>query len=373
MLPQELVRTSELADIAEKVIAGERLSRAEGYRLEHSHDVLTIGYLADLVRRRKVGDVAYFINNYHINHTNLCYTSCKFCAFAKDKSDPTAYTMSIEEVEAEARKALEAGASEIHVIGGLNPYLKYQYYLDVVRAIRRVHPTAHIQAYDAVEIEYIARHAAKQSIEATLADLREAGMTALPGGGGEIFSERVHQLLYPGKIGRDKYLEVHRIAHGMGIKSNCSILYGHIETPEERIDHMLDLREQQDETGGFLCFLSFPFHPANTPLQLEMPETRFGPTGIDDIKHLAISRLMLDNIPHIRAFWMSTGMKVAQTSLSFGVDDLDGTVKVERIVHDAGATTPQEAGVGEMVFLIKQAGRVPVERDTVYNHVRVWE
>lgn len=364
---------SELADIVQKVERGERLTREDGYRLQHSNDLLTIGYMADLVRKRKNGDNVYFIQNYHINHTNLCYTSCKFCAFAKDKSDPTAYTMTIEEVEAEAAKAWADGAAEIHIIGGLNPYLTYEYYLDVVRATRRAAPGAHIQAYDAVEIEYIARHAARKPIAAVLEDMMAAGMTAMPGGGGEVFSERVHKLLYPGKIGRDKYLEVHDIAHRLGMKSNCSILYGTIETPEERIDHLIDLREQQDKSGGFTCFISFPFHPAHTPLQAEMPGVKLGPTGIDDLKHLAISRLMLDNIPHVRAFWMSIGMKLAQASLSFGVDDLDGTVKVERIVHDAGATTPQEAAVDEMVFLIRQAGRIPVQRDTVYNVVRVWD
>lgn len=373
---QILVR-SELSDLVAKVEAGERLSRTEGYRLQHSNDLMTIGYLADVVRRRKVGDVAYFINNYHINHTNVCYASCKFCAFAKHKNEEGAYTMEMAEIEAEAVKARDAGAREVHVIGGLNPFLPYEYYLDVIRTIKRVLPEGtHVQAYDAVEVEYIARRAAKKSVEATLADLMEAGMTALPGGGGEIFSERVHKELYPGKIGRDEYLQVHRIAHGLGMKSNASILYGHIETPEERIDHMIDLRDLQDETGGFLCFISFPFHPVDTPLAHEYAKQGKklpgATTGMLDMKHHAISRIMLDNFPHIRAFWMAMSMKMAQSALAFGVDDLDGTVKVERIIHDAGATTPQEAGIQEMVYLIKQAGRTPVERDTVYNPVKVW-
>lgn len=369
------VQASELRDLVEKVAAGERLTREDGYRIARSRDLLTIGYMADLARRQRVGDKVYFINNYHINHTNICYAGCKFCAFAKPRKDPEAYTMAIEEIEREAEKARALGATEIHVVGGLNPYLPYQYYRDVIRAIRRVHPTACIQAYDAVEIEFIAR-VARKSIQEVLEDLREDGLTALPGGGGEIFAERVHQALYPGKIGKEKYLEVHRTAHRLGIRSNCSILYGHIETPEERVDHMLALRELQDETGGFLAFISFPYHPENTPLTREMLAAGQVPhptTGMDDLRHHALARLLLDNIPHIRIFWMAVGMKMAQTALYWGVNDLDGTVRRERIIHDAGATTAQEADKEEMVYLIRQAGRIPVERDTLYNELRVYD
>jgi aminodeoxyfutalosine synthase len=368
-------KNSPLADIVEKVEAGERLSREDGIRLFQSNDILTIGYMADLVRRRKVGDYAYFINNYHINHTNVCYAGCTFCAFAKYEREEGAYTMDMAQIEAECLKAKAAGATEVHVIGGLNPRLSYEYYLDVVRTIRRILPDAQVQAYDAVEIEFIARRAARKPVAEVLKDLMDAGMTALPGGGGEVFSPRVKQLLYPNKIGRDEYLAVHRIAHSLGLKSNASILYGHIETYEERIDHMLDLRALQDETGGFECFISFPFHKENTPLAKELAEKGtplHDIVGFEDIKHHAIARLMLDNFPHIRIFWMGVTMKLAQTALAFGVDDLDGTVKVERIIHDAGAKTPQEAGVEEMVYLIKSAGRIPVERDTHYKHLRVW-
>lgn len=368
---------SELRDLVAKVEAGERLSREDGYRLARSTDLLTLGYMADLVRQRKAGDRVYFINNYHINHTNVCYAGCKFCAFGIAANDPEAYTMDIAQIEAEAEKARQSGATEVHVIGGLNPYLPYQYYRDVIRAIKRVHPTACIQSYDAVEIEFIARVAAKKSVGAVLEDLRADGLTALPGGGGEVFSDRVRKLTYAGKIGRDKYLEVHRLAHGMGMKSNASILYGFIETPEERIDHMLDLRDLQDETGGFLCFISFPYHPDNTPMTLEIIKNGGKPprrsTGVDDLRHHAIARTMLDNFPHIRVFWMAMGMKMAQTALAFGVNDLDGTVRKEKIIHDAGATTAQEADIDEMVYLIRQAGRIPVERDTLYNHIREYD
>lgn len=366
----------ELSDLVAKVEAGRRLSREEGYRLQHSTDLLAIGYMADLVRRRIAGNAAYFINNYHINHTNICYASCKFCAFAKHKTEESAYTLDMAGIEAEAVKARAAGATEVHVTGGLNSFLPYEYYLDLVRTIRRVMPAGtHVQAFDAVEVEYIARRAGR-SVAACLADLREAGVTALPGGGGEICSDQLHQELYPWKINQEEYIEVHRIAHGMGIKSNCSMMYGLLETPEERIDHLVQLREVQDETGGFLAFISFPFHPANTPLAAEYARAgrklRASTTGMEDLRHHAVARIMLDNIPHIRAFWMSVGMKMAQSSLAFGVDDLDGTVRVERIVHDAGATTPQAAAVAEMVHLIRQAGRTPVERDTLYNPIKVW-
>lgn len=368
---------SELRDLVAKVEAGERLTRADGYRLARSGDLMALGYMADLVRRRTVGDLVYFINNYHINHTNVCYAGCKFCAFGISAKDPESYTLDIAQVEAETEKARARGATEVHVIGGLNPFLKYDYYRDVVRAIRRVHPAACIQAYDAVEIEYIARVAAKKPVGAVLEDLRADGLTALPGGGGEIFAHRVRDLLYKGKIGREKYLEVHRIAHGMGMRSNCSVLYGHVETPEERVDHLLDLRELQDETGGFLCFISFPYHPENTPLTHELlaagQRVPAMTTGVDDLRHHAVARLMLDNIPHIRSFWMALGMKMAQATLSFGVNDLDGTVRKEKIIHDAGAQTAQEADTAEMVFLVRQAGRIPVERDTLYNHLREYD
>lgn len=370
---REYVERSELADIAARVEAGERLTREDGYRLVRSRDLLALGYLADRARRRRVGDVAYFINNYHINHTNVCYAGCKFCAFARRRGEEGAYTLRIEAIEAEAARARALGATEVHVVGGLNPHEPYEYYREVVRAIRRAHPAALIQAYDAVEIDFLAR-LARKSVPAVLEDLIEDGLTALPGGGGEIFAERVHKALYPGKIGGQRYLEIHRIAHEMGLPSNCSILYGHIETPEERVDHMLALRDLQDRTGGFQAFISFPYHPANTPLTEERlargepvpPST----TGVDDLRHLAVARLLLDNIPHIRVFWMAVGMKMAQASLAWGVDDLDGTVRKERIIHDAGADTAQEADVEEMVYLIRQAGRIPVERDTLYRHLR---
>lgn len=367
---------SGLSDIIAKVEAGERLTKEDGLKLYACNDLLTIGYLADLVRQRKVGNYAYFINNYHINHTNVCYAGCTFCAFAKHENEADAYTMNLHQVEAECRKAAAAGATEIHVIGGLNPKLPYEYYLDVVRTARRVLPDAQIQAYDAVEVEYIARRAAKKPVADVLRDLMAAGMTALPGGGGEVFSARVKAELYPHKIGRDDYLEIHRTAHRLGLKSNASILYGHIETHEERIDHLLDLRDLQDETGGFECLVSFPFHKDHTPLAAEMA-AKGTPlkdiVGMEDMKHHAIARLMLDNFPHIRIFWMGVSMKFAQSALAFGVDDLDGTVKVERIIHDAGAKTPQEMGMEEMAFLIKQAGRIAVERDTHYKHLRVYE
>lgn len=364
-----LLDASPLRDIAAKVEAGERLNRDDGVRLMQTDDLLSLGYLADRVRRRKVGDAAYFINNYHINHTTVCYAGCTFCAFARHEGDEGAYTLSLDEIAREVEeKAKPLGVSEIHIIGGLNPNLAVEYYFNVVRAVRQVMPDVHIQAYDATEVNFIAAQAG-MSLKDCLLELQAAGMGSLMGGGAEVLVRRVREEVCPGKETAERWLGVHRTAHQIGMKSNASIMHGHVETPAERIEHLLRIRELQDETGGFQAFFPMGFYPENTYLGQRLQRNHLT-SGYDDLRMLATARLLLDNVAHIRSFWVMLGMKMAQVSLAWGVDDLDGTVRSERIIHDAGATTPQEAGIQEMVRLIRQAGRVPLQRDTLYNVIR---
>ncbi|OAT85490.1 aminofutalosine synthase MqnE [Desulfotomaculum copahuensis] len=362
----KLFAGSELADIAARVEAGERLSFEDGLRLYQSTDLLTVGHLADLVRRRKNGDRVYFIVNRHINHTNICINRCKLCAFGREKDDPGAYRLSLDEVEAKARQCRGNTISEIHIVGGLNPELKLDYYLEMLQRVRKAAPGVIIQSFTAVEVDYLARiH--DLPVQEVLRRLQEAGLDSLPGGGAEIFARRVRDRICEQKISGERWLEVHEAAHRIGMRTNATMLYGHIETIEERLEHLIQLRELQDRTGGFLTFITFPFLPKNTGME-DWPLSRT--TGYDDLKTLAISRLMLDNFDHIKAFWIMLTPKIAQISLSFGVDDLDGTVVEEQIMHDAGAETDQYMPVAQMVRLIKDAGRIPVQRDTLYNVVR---
>jgi aminodeoxyfutalosine synthase len=361
-----ICQNSELSDIAERVEKGERLSFQDGVRLFKSHDLLAIGSMADLVRRRKNGEKVYYIKNRHINHTNICINRCRFCAFGRDEDEPGAYIMTLDEIEEKALACRGRGISEIHVVGGLNDKLQLDYYLDMVRRIRRALPEAVIQSFTAVEIDFLAK-TNNMSLRDVLAALRDAGLDSLPGGGAEVFAPRVRELICPKKVSGQRWLEVHEAAHSLGMRTNATMLYGHVETIEERIDHFVRLRELQDRTGGFLTFIPLAFHPRNT--MLEQPG-KSGTTGFDDLKMLALSRLMLDNFDHIKAFWIMIGPKLAQVSLSFGADDLDGTVEEEKIAHDAGAETGQRLARSEMIRMIKAAGRVPVERDTLYNVIK---
>ncbi|SFR10046.1 aminofutalosine synthase MqnE [Desulfoscipio geothermicus] len=355
----------ELENIAAKVAAGERLTREDGVKLYQSNDLLAIGKMADLVRKRKNGTNTFFIVNRHINHTNVCINRCKLCAFGRDANAPGAYTMSLDEIEAKARASANSGISEIHIVGGLNPELKLDYYVDMLQRVRRVLPGVVIQSFTAVEIDYLAQlHG--MTHHAVLRALQEAGLDSLPGGGAEIFAPRVREIICSKKINGDKWLAVHRAAHELGMRTNATMLYGHVETIEERVDHLLRLRELQDRTGGFLTFIPLAFHPKNTALE---PMGLAGTTGYDDLKTLAVARLLLDNFDHIKAFWVMVGPKMAQVSLSFGVDDLDGTVVEEKIAHDAGAETGQSMAKSELVRMIKNAGFCPVQRDTLYNVV----
>jgi aminodeoxyfutalosine synthase len=356
-----------LAPIAEKVLARERLSREDGIALYASRDLLGIGQMANHVRERINGERVYFMVNRHINPTNICRNRCKFCAFARDAGEPGAYEMTLEEIAKAAAEGAADGAYEIHIVSGLHPEWSYEFYLDMVARTRAAVPDdVIVQAFTAVEIEHMAKIGDKSTFE-VLHDLKAVGLDALPGGGAEIFSDRTRAAAWEKKTSSDTWLRIHGEAHSLGIPTNCTMLYGHIETAEERVDHLVRLREQQDRTGGFLAFIPLAFHPANTELE-DLPST----TGFDDLKTLAIARLMLDNIPHVKAFWIMLGLKIAQLSIAFGVDDLDGTVVEEKITHMAGATTPEALSKDDLVSMIAETGHVPFERDTMYRIVKAY-
>lgn len=348
-----------------RVEAGQRLDADNARTLLESDDLIAVGAMADFARRRAVGDDVYFISNRHINHTNVCRNRCLFCAFSHDEGDSDAYTLSIDEVIEKARETLATGAiSEIHIVGGEHPELPLEYFVNMVRALKDLAPDVHIQAFTASEIAHFSRLSGKP-VSSVLAELREAGLGSLPGGGAEVFSGRVRSMICERKISGREWLGVMRAAHRVGLRSNATLLYGHVETPDEIVDHLLQLRGLQDETDGFNAFIPLSFQPANTGLS-ELP----GPTGFDDLKVLAVGRLVLDNFRHVKAFWINIGLKLAQVSLAFGVNDLDGTVVEEKISHAAGVDTGQELTRAELVRVIRGAGRVPVERDTLYSVVR---
>jgi len=361
-----------LLPIREKVRAGQRLSAADGLTLLRSRDVWTLGEMADTVRRRLHGDVAYYNINRHQNYSNICALSCKFCAFyRKKKEDDGAYEFSIDEMVQRAREAFAQGATELHIVGGLHPNLPFSYYTDMLRAIRAAVPELHLKAFTAVEIVHLARIARRgRDIAGILAELKDAGLGSLPGGGAEVFDDRVHDEAFKGKIRSDMWLAVHREAHKLGLMSNATILYGHIESPEDRIQHFVMLREAQDEAirenhpGRFQTVIPLPFIPDDSELE-RLP----GPSGLDDLKMLAVSRLMLDNFPHIKAFWIMQTLPLSQLALSFGVDDVDGTVVWYDITKVGGASTHQETSVVDLRRAIVEAGFRPVERDTIYRPV----
>ncbi|MFN0207877.1 MAG: aminofutalosine synthase MqnE [Planctomycetota bacterium] len=355
---------SGLGPIAEKVMSGARLTVGEIVNLYNHPDLNAIGAIANWKREQLHGDRTYFNVNQHINYTNICNKLCRFCAFQRLPGQEGAYVFSPEEAARKIKETLSQAVTEVHMVAGIDPKLPYSYYLDLLRAVKAARPEIHIKAFTMVEIEQIQK-VAKKPLEEVFDDLKNAGLGSLPGGGAEIFAERVHKLIFPLKIGAARWLEIAKTAHRCGLKTNCTMLYGHIETPEEKADHLNRLRLLQDETGGFQTFIPLTFHPDNTDLN-DIP----APTAIDDLREIAVARLALDNIPHIKAYWIQLGLSTAQTALSYGADDLDGTVKEERIYHDAGADTPQELGREELVNLIYSAGRHPVERDTLYQIVR---
>jgi len=354
---------ARLEPIAEKVLAGERLSFEDGVTLYGTRDVLAVGWLANSVRERMHGDVTYFNVNRHINPTNVCVAACRLCAFGRKKGDPAGYTMALEEAFETAASGYSEAVTEFHIVGGLHPDLPFEYFLDLVKGLKERFPKVHIKAFTMVEVAFLARRA-KLTIEQTLVRMKIAGVDSMPGGGAEIFASRVRSIICDHKIDGSEWLETARLAHKHGFRSNATMLYGHIENDEDRVDHMVKLREVQDETGGFQTFIPLAFHPENTALD-HLPVT----TGLTDIRQVAVGRLMLDNFAHIKAYWQMLTPKIAQIALRFGADDLDGTVIEERIYHDAGATTPQGMTRKELCRLITEAGRVPVERDTLYHAV----
>lgn len=358
-----LARAHGLGMIAEKVLARERLSHDDGIALYRSPHLHAVGALANHVRERLHGDLAYFNVNQHVNYTNLCNKLCRFCAFQRLPGQAGAYQMTPEQVADKIRAQLGEPVTEVHMVAGVWPKIPYSYYLDILRAVKSVRPEIHIKAFTMVELDQIAK-TAKKPLEAVLEELKAAGLGSVPGGGAEIFSERVRRATYHLKISGDEWLAIARKVHRSGLRSNCTMLHGHIETPEERVDHLDRLRRLQDETGGFQTYIPLSFHPENSEMA-DVP----GPTAVDELREIALGRLLLDNIPHIKAYWILMDIPIAQLALSYGADDVDGTVVEEHIYHDAGATTPEVVKRAELVQWIRDAGRIPVERDTLYNVV----
>ena len=358
------VEGSELADIYAKVVAGQRLSREDGLRLFESQDLLTTGFLANLVREKLHGQRTYWVYNQHINYSNICTNGCRFCAFSRRLGEEGGFVLTVDQMANKVRERLPEPITEIHVVGGCHPDLSLSYYVDLVRTIKELRPEVTVKAFTAVEVAHLAQNEGL-AISQVLLALKEAGVEALPGGGAEVFSNRVRQLLCPEKLSSNGWLEVAKEAHQLGMRSNATLLYGHLETAAERVDHLLALRKAQDETGGFITFIPLAFQSANTgiaPLQER--------TGYTDLKTIAVSRLLLDNFAHIKAYWIMLGVKIAQTALYFGADDLDGTVMEERIGHMAGASSAEALTPEELQTLIRAAGHQPVQRDTFFRPVQ---
>ncbi len=351
-----------LTDIADAVLAGDRLDRAQAERLMHADALPAIGALANLVRERRHGDLTWFNRNQHINATNVCEATCMFCSFSRLKTgDPMAYTMSIEQAVSRVRALRDVFVTEVHIVNGLNPDLPFDYYTDLLRALKAERPDLHLKGFTAVEIHYYAQKYS-MTVEQVLQRFVDAGLDSLPGGGAEIFADRVRQRICHDKVDADGWLDIHRTAHRMGLRSNCTMLFGMIETPEEQVDHMIRLRDLQDETGGFQTFIPLKFHNEHNRLS-----GLYEATAADVLRTYAVARLVLDNIDHLKAYWPMLGVQTAVTLLGWGADDLDGTVREERIYHMAGASTPQALGRDDLVALVHDAGRIPVERDTLYR------
>ena len=360
-----LLIPKELRRIAEKVEARQRISEDDALQLYQSQNLNALGILANVVRERKNGNCATYIHNRYINYSNICLLSCQFCAFAAKKRDAHAFERTIDDIVETVRQALDLGVTEVHMVGGLHPSLKKTWYLELLREIRALDPKLHIKAFTAIEIRHLALRVFRLSIHDTLQVLREAGLGSMTGGGAEIFDASVRDQICRGKETAEEWLDAHRTWHKMGGRSTCTMLYGHIETLVHRVDHLRQLRELQDETGGFTGFVPFAFEPQTTVLSHIKAAS-----AIEQLRNLAVSRIYLDNIDHLTAYWVSMGLPLAQVSLSYGVDDLHGTILEEKIFHMAGATTPQQQTRSALESAIREAGREPVQRDSYYRHIR---
>jgi aminodeoxyfutalosine synthase len=360
----ELTITDQrLKPMADKVLTGQRLSIDDGIALYRSADLLAVGWLANYVREKRHGNITYYNVNRHINPTNVCVAHCKLCAFGRDPNAPGAYTFALEEIYQRAEQGVREGATEFHIVGGLHPDLTFDHYLELVRGLKQRCPAVHVKAFTMVEVHYFAR-IAKLSIEEVLHKMKDAGVDSCPGGGAEIFHPRVRKIICDHKTSGQMWLSTAKKAHEAGLRSNATMLYGHVETEEERVDHLIKLRELQDQTHGFVTFIPLAFHPENTALS-HIPK----PTGYADLRNIAVARLILDNFDHIKAYWIMLSPSMAQIALRFGANDLDGTVVEEKIYHDAGAKTSEFTPRAELERLIRAAGRIPVERDTLYRPV----
>jgi len=365
---KKLIARSPVADLYEKVEKGTRLTEADALRLYESNDLYTLGAMADLVRERKNGDQAYYNINRHIDYTNVCATTCKFCAFSRFEGEEGAFEFTHQQIAQKAKEAFEREhITELHIVGGLHPSYEFGWYEDMLRLLKKTVPSVHLKCFTGVEINYFSDKYG-MTYEEVLSRLKAAGLDSMPGGGAEIFHPEVREQICPGKATADQWIAVHRAAHKLGLRTNATMLYGHIEKYHHRVDHMRRLRELQDETGGFQTFIPLAFHPDHTAMD------HFArPSGVEDLKNLAIGRVYLDNFPHIKAYWIMLGLRLAQLSLSYGVDDIDGTVIEEKIYHMAGAETPETLTVADLRRLIREAGRVPVERDTLYKELRTFK
>ncbi|WP_457551960.1 aminofutalosine synthase MqnE [Desulfobacula sp.] len=352
-----------LEGIYSKVLNNSRLSKEDGIYIYETHDLIGLGRIANHVRRNLHGNKAFYIYNQHLNYTNVCKNRCRFCAYARDRKEKGAYTWTIKEIEKRLLDRIDEPVNELHIVGGLNEALKFDYFIDLLKTVKKIRPHATIKAFTSVEIDYLS-NLAGLSIEQTIEKLKQAGLEMMPGGGAEILNSRIHKELFPRKINHERWLEIIKAVHKAGIKTNATMLYGHIETIEERVDHLLTLRELQDETNGFSAFIPLAFHSENTPLSHIHPTT-----AMDDLKNVAAARLMLDNFDHIKAYWVMIGEKLAQVALNFGADDLDGTIIEERITHMAGATSALGLTKEQMEHMITQAGFEPVERDSFYHPI----
>ena len=361
------IQRSELNDIYEKVVAGGRISEADALRMFESKDLNAIGAIADFARQKKVGNRASYIINCYINYSNYCILSCQFCSFARKKRDADGFQFSTEEIVQKAREALNLGITELHIVGGLHPSLPFSYYTDMLKALKQLDARLQLKCFTAIEILHLA-WLGKRTVEQTLIELKEAGLESLTGGGAEIFRKEVRSAIARGKESGEEYLDVHRKWHRLGGRSTCTMLYGHVETLADRVDHLRQLRALQDETHGFVGFVPLAYQPVDNDIPVEHP-----PTGFDSLRTLAISRIYLDNFDHITAYWIGLGMKLAQVALSYGADDLHGTIIEEHIFHMAGATSPQLQTEADMIKAIREARRTPVQRNTFYEPIRILE